>query len=151
MVGKVFRAAGIDPDRAHCHALRKGVVTALLLAGNPITAVSKFVHHSNSVVTEQHYDKRTYTQVVDNMVLPLEWERDQHDEENLVGPADRPLADPVARSETGDTTRAAIALYEEIQKNEMLHNQLQVARSLLTVQQLEEWQRRCQSLGYLPE
>ena len=38
-VTSILLEAGVDRARAHCHAFRKGYVTALLRAGNPITSV----------------------------------------------------------------------------------------------------------------
>ena len=135
---KVFVRAGISGSRAHPHAIRKGVVTALLQAGNPLTSVAKFVHHSNSSVTENSYDKRTYEQVVEKMVLPLEWEKEQPGSEDIDDMAGA-LDDAPASVGTGDTTRAAMALLEEMGKNEVLQQELNMAKSLFTADQMQRW------------
>ena len=125
--------------RAHPHAFRKGVVTALLRAGNPLTTVSKFVHHSTTSVTEASYDKRTYDEIVNNMVLPIEWERSFESEPNVheQEESDLPSAD------TGPSTEAAAALLEQMQANDELRCQLKAALSLLGPEQLKNWERQC--------
>jgi integrase len=56
MVKAVLARAGVTGPHAHCHGFRKGVVTELLRAGNPLYAVSRFVHHRSTAVTESSYD-----------------------------------------------------------------------------------------------
>ena len=55
MVKAVLARAGVTGPHAHCHGFRKGVVTELLRAGNPLYAVSRFVHHRSTAVTESSY------------------------------------------------------------------------------------------------
>lgn len=107
----------IERPRAHCHAFRKGFVTALLQAGNPITSVSRMVHHHCSAVTERCYDKRTFDEIVKGMVLPVEWST------GLNVPIDQ------------EHERAAYALLEEMERNERLSDQLRAALALLTPEQ----------------
>lgn len=123
-VTAVMLAAGIDRRRAHCHALRKGFVTALLNAGNPITSVARMVHHRCSAVTERSYDKRTYDEVVQRMVLPIEW------------------APPPAGADAtagGDAERAAVALLEEMDRSERLERQLAAALLRLEPAERAAW------------
>lgn len=70
----VLSRAGINKERAHPHAIRKGVVTELLRAGNPLKTVSTFVHHKSTTVTERSYDKRKKEELLEKMVLPIGWE-----------------------------------------------------------------------------
>lgn len=70
----ILKRCGITGPQAHCHAFRKGVVTELLRAGNPLKTVSLFVHHKNTYVTEKSYDKRQREELLEKMVAPLGWE-----------------------------------------------------------------------------
>ena len=56
LVKAVLARAGVRGPHAHCHGFRKGVVTELLRAGNPLYAVSRFVHHRSTAVTESSYN-----------------------------------------------------------------------------------------------
>ena len=76
------------------------------------------------------------------MVLPLEWEKQQ----KCMEEEDAPIAESNAGHSTGDTTRAALALLEEMEKNRLLTRQIEMARSLFTMEQNEEWRRRCSQM-----
>ena len=76
------------------------------------------------------------------MVLPLEWEKDQTPAPvDGAGGGKTPSDDS---DHTGDTTRAAMALLEEMEKNKVLQEHIEVAKSLFTVEQLAQWVARCQ-------
>ena len=74
MVKSIMTRAGISGPKAHAHAIRKGVVTELLRAGNTLKTVSTFVHHKSTIVTERSYDKRSQAEILEKMVLPVYWE-----------------------------------------------------------------------------
>jgi hypothetical protein len=86
------------------------------------------VHHRCSAVTERCYDKRTLDEIVERMVLPLEW---CGGDAALGRPAD-------ANSETG--VLAAEALLEEMDRSDRLDEQLRSALSYLTAEQRLRWQ-----------
>jgi hypothetical protein len=127
VMGMLHRA-GIQGPRAHPHAFRKGVVTALLKSGNSLQAVSRFVHHKSTQVTERSYDKRTYAEVVEHMIIPLQWER-QHEEE--AEPASC-TQDATTESTTSHNRTAAAALLAEMEENDTLRTQNQILLSLLS-------------------
>lgn len=130
--------AGIKGFHAHPHAFRKGVVTTLLRNGNTLHAVSRYVHHKSTTVTERSYDKRTYEEVVDKMQVPLEWERnneegaDQCQDQNEVGSRSH------HSGETSSANRlAAQALMNEMDTNERLRKENELLLSLISPDKLE--------------
>lgn len=91
LVTKICKRAQIPRHRAHAHAFRKGVVTELLRAGNPLKTVSHYVHHQRMSTTDQFYDKRNKEELLEKMVVPMGWEKlsndlqtfQDHDNENV--------------------------------------------------------------------
>lgn len=57
--------AGISRDKMHSHVGRKTAGTLMLNRGVPLTAVSKFLGHSNTLITQKLYAKLLDTTVVD--------------------------------------------------------------------------------------
>jgi integrase len=63
--------AGIKGTHLHPHAFRKTLVIKLMEQGNSIDHVSKFIGHSNSSVTMQHYWVPTTQDLINSM--NMEW------------------------------------------------------------------------------
>ena len=143
MVKGVLNRAGVTGPHAHCHGFRKGLVTELLRAGNPLYAVSRFVHHQSTAVTETSYDKRSYEEIVDRMILPLQWER-QHPEVTTTTPEDD------HPSLGGTMEQAVCALREEMENNHVLTRQWLIMRAMLPSEALVQYTAACRQNG-IPE
>lgn len=79
-IGPILKRAGITGPNAHCHAFRKGVITALKRAGNTIDDISVFVHHTNSQTTQESYVFIPYSEVVQRMRVPDAWQDNKDDD-----------------------------------------------------------------------
>ena len=89
VVQPVLRRAGIVGPHAHCHAFRKGVVTALRRAGNSLDDVSAFVHHGSTRTTEESYVFVPYAEITERLQVPEAWGggttgKDDEEEEDLL-------------------------------------------------------------------
>jgi hypothetical protein len=151
MVKQVLARAGITGPHAHCHGFRKGLVTELLRAGNTLHAVSHFVHHRSTAITETCYDKRSYEEIVDRMILPMQWERspasgDRGDEMGMDG-----TIPEQSHNGTADTIeQAACALREEMEQNNILTQQWLILRALLPDDAMGRYADACRQIG-IPE
>lgn len=150
MVKGVLNRAGVTGPHAHCHGFRKGLVTELLRAGNPLYAVSRFVHHQSTAVTETSYDKRSYEEIVDRMILPLQWER-QHPEVIITPPDDdQQQSNLPPPSLAGTMEQAVCALREEMENNDVLTRQWLIMRAMLPSEALVQYTEACRQNG-IPE
>jgi integrase len=148
LIQKLLKRAGIRGYHAHPHAFRKGVVTALLKCGNTLHSVSRFVHHKSTSVTEKSYDKRTYEEVVENMQIPLEWEKNHadkpEDSDNDNEPKDQVHVDSAPSERSVGTSSAnllaARALMEEMDANHRLRQENELLLSLLPPEKRQEFQ-----------
>jgi hypothetical protein len=98
-------------------------------------------------------DKRTYEEIVDHMILPLQWERRQHPSPPMANDAadGATHADSVSHNETGDTLeQAACALREEMEHNSVLTQQWLIMRALLAGDALDRYTEACRRIG-IPE
>lgn len=127
VVQPALKKAGICGPNAHCHAFRKGVITALLSMGNSLDDVAVFVHHTSPQVTKQSYDLRTYGEIVGRLQVPAMWIATGNEESEYE--RDGFLSDHCATSvltETAlqpDVVEAAEACLEAADKIEMLTDQ----------------------------
>lgn len=143
VVKRLLARAGITGPQAHAHAFRKGVVTALLKEGNTLHSVSRFVHHKSSAVTEKSYDKRTYAEVVDKMIIPLQWRQSEAVDdiaEQDVAPPEEEEATTTSGSVSSANRVAAMALMDEMAANERLRQENEILVSLLTPEQRRRYE-----------
>lgn len=58
---KVFKRAGVDPEKAHPHSLRHTMAQRLLEAGHPLETVAKCLHHRSICSTQIYAQVRDQT------------------------------------------------------------------------------------------
>lgn len=147
LVKKALLRAGIPVCRAHAHAFRKGVVTALLRTGNPLKTVSAFVHHKSTSTTEKSYDKRGYEELVSNMVLPLEWDALVHEAKEITIQVEQENDDGTNTSVTNSVDRERLEYINGMARAanniENLKQKNKILRGLLTVDQLRIYHDTC--------
>ena len=150
----VLGRAGITGPHAHAHAFRKGVVTELLRSGNPLKTVSLFVHHKNTVVTEQAYDKRSTEELLNGMVVPLGWEALSADiaaakcEEMIPGADNEGTS---TRTNTADQEQLIYGskILEASEYIVQLKKKMSLLDGLLTPEQRQQFEEVCASEGLL--
>ena len=141
IIRRVLNRAGIHGPNAHAHACRKGFSSDLLRANNPGNMVSKALHHKNEKTTFQHYDKRSRSEILANLRIPVHW-TDANDPNN-----------PTTDSHTGGagsdslTVAAAKALHDEMELNEAMHKKLEILMSILSPEQVTSFTERCRQEG----
>ena len=80
---RIAYEAGIQTN-VHPHAFRHTLVSKLIAEGNSIEIVSKFIGHSSSKMTEQHYYVPTIQQLTNNIKNPFmeDYHRKRHIEQS---------------------------------------------------------------------
>lgn len=140
IVKGLLERAGIRGPHAHPHSFRKGVVTALLKSGNALHFVSRFVHHKSTQVTEMSYDKMTYEEVVEKMLIPIQWERREQptpcESDNDETNSTRGTSGSVSAA----NLQAATALLDEMNKNDELRRHIDILMGMLPPEQLQKYQ-----------
>lgn len=143
IVKETLKRCGITGHRAHSHAFRKGVVTELLRAGNPLKTVSVFVHHQSTAVTEQSYDKRKNEEHLERMVLPIGWERLSHDV-SISEQMELHDASSTTNTNESENIQLASAMLHAAEHINSLKRDMTLLKALLTPAQMEEFDRaRC--------
>jgi hypothetical protein len=66
----IFEKAGVRGRQAHIHAFRSTVIHRLWEAGNSVEKIAKWIGHSHSKTTFQHYLNPTTQNLADNMLVP---------------------------------------------------------------------------------
>ena len=113
-------------------------MTGPLLAGDSLHTVSRFVHHTSTTVTEQSYEKRTYREIVERMIIPLQWNRGPEASSGVV--SDMAVdKDDINSEETSSVNRlAAAALLEEMKRCDDLRRENEFLKTLLFPDQQQQ-------------
>ena len=146
VVKEVLQRIGVDGPRAHAHAFRKGVVTELLRAGNPINTVSAFVHHKNTSITEKAYDKRKSEELLEKMVLPIGWEAMIEDTAAVMDDVEQHGVDAASCTTPSidrERLRYITTSFGLIRELRRVRAKLQIAESLLSPNATERYHDAC--------
>lgn len=154
LVRKILLRVGIPSERAHAHAIRKGVCTELLRAGNPLKTVSLFLHHKNTAITERFYDKRKREEVLDGMVLPVEWESVVNDPRlqsvDGVGTGGNEEEDASSSMPT-EQREAIINITGAFERAHNRRKRMKIMRSFMPPDAMERYRDACVQQGLLPD
>ena len=161
---RVLRRAGITGRNAHAHAFRKGVITALLLAGNDMYTVSRFAHHRSPSTTALAYDKRKAEEILRGMVLPWEWAATSsatHCGHQQCHNASLQLAQDAAESVDGsegtrtpscdqEQLKVAAALLQSVEVQRQQGDRIDYLKGLLSKEDAEKYEAWCVTEGFQP-
>ena len=96
----IFEKAGVRGRQAHIHAFRSTVIHRLWEAGYSVDKIAKWIGHSHSNTTFQHYLNPTTQNLADNMLVPWLRRDNEISLSTIRGLTDKSLEDKLASSMT---------------------------------------------------